>query len=306
VILEPTRELAIQVEDQIKKFTNMRSVLVYGGDAKAWQNMKQIKMTKPQVIVATPGRLIDLCDNYNLNLSQSRYQILDEGDKMMDMGFDKDLIKLQKYFPYAQTMIFSATVPQYIQEIARQKMASPLLIDLVGTETGQIPDTISNNIVLITSPSQKNDQIARFVDKYSEKKIIIFTETKREAEKLGKNYVKKAAVLNGDVEQFERQNILKAFRNPKSDLTLVATDVAARGLDIDDIDVVIQYSVKNTDSFVHRTGRTGRAGKTGLNICFAFKDDLKFIKDLEDNLNIKINIINNMDSFKTIGDETTG
>jgi len=203
-------------------------------------------------------------------------------------------------------MIFSATVPQYIQEIARQKMAQPLLLDLVGTETGQIPDTISNNIVMITSPSQKNDQIARFVDKYPEKKIIIFTETKREAEKLGKNYVKKAAVLNGDVEQYERQNILKAFRKPGSDITLVATDVAARGLDIDDIDVVIQYSVKNTDSFVHRTGRTGRAGKNGINICFAFKDDLKFVKDLEDNLNIKINIINNMDSFKTIGDETTG
>ena len=127
----------------------MRSVLVYGGDAKAWQNMQDIQRTRPHIIVATPGRLIDLCENYNLNLSQARYQILDEGDKMLDMGFDKDLLKLQKFYPNAQSMIFSATVPQYIQEIARKKMSDPILIDLVGTDSAQIPDTISNNIVLV-------------------------------------------------------------------------------------------------------------------------------------------------------------
>lgn len=135
--------------------------------------------------------------------------------------------------------------------------------------------------------------------------MLIFTETKREASSFGNRKYAKFAVLTGDVSQSQRQSLLRAYRRPDSNLILVATDVAARGLDIDDIDVVVQYTVRNTDSFVHRTGRTGRAGKDGLNIVFAEKDDLKFVKELQDDLNIKINVINNMDCYKAIGEETS-
>lgn len=151
IILEPTRELAIQVKAQVDKFSSLSSVLVYGGDGvKAHHNMSDIRRKKPQVIIATPGRLIDLCDNYDLDLSESRYQILDEGDKMLDMGFDKDVARLQQSMPDAQTMIFSATMPSYIQKIAKDTMTDPIMIDLVGTETNQIPERIKN-IAVITS-----------------------------------------------------------------------------------------------------------------------------------------------------------
>ena len=135
VILEPTRELAVQVDDQIKKFSNLRSVLLFGGGGtKAFHNMNDIRRVRPHVIVATPGRLIDLLENYGLSIESSGYQILDEGDKMLDMGFHKDIMRIQQFMPQAQSMIFSATVPAYIQEIARKYMKSPIMIDLVGKD----------------------------------------------------------------------------------------------------------------------------------------------------------------------------
>ena len=145
--------------------------------------MYEIQRTQPHILVATPGRLIDLCQNFQLDISSCKYQILDEGDKMLDMGFDRDIETLQQEMPEAQTMIFSATVPQYIQKIAKSKMKDPLLIDLVGQNENQVPDRIEN-IAVICSPSYQHKQnlVEQYVRNNRDKKILIFTDTKLEAD----------------------------------------------------------------------------------------------------------------------------
>lgn len=201
--------------------------------------MYEIQRTKPHVIVATPGRLIDLLENFNLRLDTSQYQILDEGDKMLDMGFQQDIIRIQRFMPEAQTMIFSATVPSYIQEIARNYMKSPILLDLVGKNTEQMPDTISNELVLCKDFASKQFFIRKFIMANRHLKILIFCETKLEVRNYERQKYAKFGCLQGDLEQNARLRILREYREPDSRMILVATDVAARGLDIDDIDVVI-------------------------------------------------------------------
>ena len=133
--------------------------------------------------MATPGRLIDLLENYGLNIDSSKYQILDEGDKMLDMGFQQDIIRIQRFMPTAQTMIFSATVPQYIQEIAMKYMKSPIMLDLVGKGETQMPDTISNEIVLCKDFSAKQAFIRKFIMANRNLKVLIFAETKVEVKR---------------------------------------------------------------------------------------------------------------------------
>ena len=185
---------------------------------------------------------------------------------MLDMGFSQDITKIQRFMPQSQTMIFSATVPAYIQEIARKYMKSPIMLDLVGKEDGQMPDTISNQIVLCKDFPAKQSFVKKFITANRNLKILIFAETKIEVKRYERQKYANFGCLQGDLEQGARQRILNNYRQSNSDMILVATDVAARGLDINDIDVVIQQSVNNVDSFVHRTGRTGRAGKNGRNI----------------------------------------
>eukprot|EP00347_Sterkiella_histriomuscorum_P008439 403345090 len=291
IILEPTRELASQVQTQVDKFTNLKSVLVYGGGDKAGYQMSQISRARPDILVCTPGRLIDLLTNYNLDLSQCNYQILDEGDKMLDMGFEQDIMEIQKFLPdAARSMIFSATVPNFIQELAKKKFDNPILIDLVGNDTNQVPERIENRGILVSDQKMRANHIRHFIEENRDKKIIIFTETKQEARDFEKENYATFITLHGDLEQSQREQRLNKYRQKGQKHILVATDVASRGLDIDDIDVVIQLGCRHIDSFVHRSGRTGRIGKNGLNIIFFEKDEFKFVLNLEDELNIKINI----------------
>ena len=168
--------------------------------------------------------------------------------------------------PDAQTMIFSATVPKYIQEIATKYMRNPIMLDLVGKDAMQMPDTISNEIILCKDFVAKQAFIKKFIEQNRDLKILIFAETKIEVKRYERHRYATFGCLQGDLEQNARLRILQEYKRPSSDMVLVATDVAARGLDIDDIDVVIQQSVNNVDAFIHRTGRTGRAGKSGRNI----------------------------------------
>ena len=183
-------------------------------------------------------------------------------------------------------------------------MKDPLLIDLVGTDTNQIPDTITNAVVLVSDINQKNSQLANFIANHRDKKMLIFTETKKEARDFENKKFGNFIALHGDLSQSARQHVLNNFRRPNCRSILVATDVAARGLDIDNIDVIVQYSVRNVDAFVHRAGRTGRAGKDGLNIVFAEKENIDFLKQVEDNLNINLNYINNIGIFKKSSEST--
>ena len=193
-------------------------------------------------------------------------------------------------------MIFSATVPSYIQEIARNYMRSPILLDLVGKNTEQMPDTISNELVLCKDFASKQFFIRKFIMANRHLKILIFCETKIEVRNYERQKYAKFGCLQGDLEQNARLRILREYREPDSRMILVATDVAARGLDIDDIDVVIQQSVRNTDAFIHRTGRTGRAGKSGRNIVLLnVNEDVKgidFFKKIEQTLKCKFQVSN--------------
>mmetsp|Transcript_11946 Transcript_11946/g.15267 ORF Transcript_11946/g.15267 Transcript_11946/m.15267 type:complete len:153 (-) Transcript_11946:1079-1537(-) len=142
--------------------------------------MYEIRRKRPHIIVATPGRLIDLLENYGLNIETSKYQILDEGDKMLDMGFQQDIMRIQRFMPESQTMIFSATVPAFIQDIARNYMRSPILLDLVGKDAEQMPDTISNELILCKDFAAKQSFIKKFISSNRNLKILIFAETKLE------------------------------------------------------------------------------------------------------------------------------
>lgn len=174
--------------------------------------------------------------------------------------------------PKAQKMIFSATVPTYIQQIAKNYMKSPIMIDLVGDENTQIPPTITNELYFVEDKEDdRRELIKRMIEVNEGKKILVFLDTKRAVQQFeGRNII----TLHGDIPQASRNVALNKFKSI-SDAVMVATDVAARGLDVDDIDIVIQgtYQKKNIDSMVHRAGRTGRAGKTGTNIMFATPED---------------------------------
>jgi ATP-dependent RNA helicase DDX21 len=218
---------------------------------------------------------------------------------MLDMGFDKDIQTLQRYMPTAQTMIFSATIPSYIQDIATKKLKNPLLIDLVGTQSDQIPDTIKNICVVTGDREQKQMMIKDYILKNKGKKMIVFCETKKDCTDFGNQTYFDFLPLHGDMNQAQRQQNIAKFRREDNRSILVATDVAARGLDINDIDVVLQYECRHVDSFVHRTGRTGRAGKEGTNIVFSAKNNLSFISEIEKGLKTTIEYRNVLVEDKT-------
>lgn len=164
------------------------------------------------------------------------------------------------------------------------------MIDLVGNDTNQVPERIINKAVLVPNQKMRNTHIKQYIEANRDKKIIIFTETKQEAKDFEKESYAKFLTLHGDLEQGQRETRLNKYREKSSSHVLVATDVASRGLDIDDIDVVIQLGCRHVDSFVHRSGRTGRVGKSGLNIIFFEKEETKFILNLEDELNVKFTV----------------
>ena len=171
-----------------------------------------------------------------------------------------------------------------------KKFENPILIDLVGNDTNQVPERIINKAVLVPNQKMRNTHIKQYIEANRDKKIIIFTETKQEAKDFEKESYAKFLTLHGDLEQGQRETRLNKYREKSSSHVLVATDVASRGLDIDDIDVVIQLGCRHVDSFVHRSGRTGRVGKSGLNIIFFEKEETKFILNLEDELNVKFTV----------------
>ncbi len=211
---------------------------------------------------------------------------------MLDMGFEQDILEIQKHLSGdTRSMIFSATVPGFIQELAAKKLKNPILIDLVGDDTNQVPERIQNLAVAVSDKKQMISHVQTYIENNRDKKMIIFTETKQMAKDFEQMKYAQFLGLHGDLEQGQRETRLKKYREKDSKYILVATDVASRGLDIDNIDVVIQCGCNHIDSFVHRSGRTGRVGKNGTNILLFEKDDFKLVFDLEDQLNIKIRVV---------------
>ena len=278
LVVVPTRELAIQVSEDLKLATSNRSTTVaaiYGG--KAYEGQVAEIDAGAQIIVGTPGRLIDLSKQKKLDLGNIQFMVLDEADEMLDLGFLPDVEKLFAYTPsHRQTMLFSATMPGAIVSLARKYQNKPVHIRVNDPDEGLTKADIKQFVYRAHS-LDKDEVVGRILQAEARGKTIIFCRTKRQAGKLSEELIDRgfnASALHGDMTQEAREKSMTAFRTGKKDI-LVATEVAARGIDVDDVTHVINYSVPEDEkAYLHRVGRTGRAGRLGIAVTFVDWDDL--------------------------------
>lgn len=278
LVVVPTRELAIQVADDLKLASANRATQVaaiYGG--KSYEEQVAEINAGAQVIVGTPGRLIDLSKQKLLDLSNIRFMVLDEADEMLDLGFLPDVEKLFAYTPDGrQTMLFSATMPGTIVTMARKYQNRPVHIRTNDPDEGQTKADIKQYIYRAHA-LDKDEVVGRILQAEGRGKTVIFTKTKRQASKVSEELIDRgfnACALHGDMTQEAREKSMAAFRAGKKDI-LVATEVAARGIDVDDVTHVINYTIPEDEkAYLHRVGRTGRAGRTGIAVTFVDWEDL--------------------------------
>jgi len=290
LILAPTRELAIQVEESIKtysKYVPLRSTVVFGG--------VDIKMQKPalmrgvEILVATPGRLLDHVESKNLMLNQVQVLILDEADRMLDMGFMPDLKRILALLPkQRQTLLFSATFSDDIKKLAHDFLIHPVTVEAEHRNTAAA--TVKQSVLLVDK-DKKFSVLADLIRSRDLKQVLVFARTKlttaRVARMLERDGIPSDAI-HGDKSQPERIKALDAFKDGKI-TALVATDVAARGLDIDQLPLVVNYELPpNAEDYIHRIGRTGRAGASGEAISLVGGDEERLLKDIETLLKRKL------------------
>jgi len=266
IVLSPTRELAVQVAEELNKigeFKGIHALPIYGGQEMDRQ-IRALKK-KPQIIVATPGRLMDHMRRRTIRLNLIKMVILDEADEMLNMGFVEDIELILKEMPETrQTLLFSATMPRQIQNLAQKFMKNPELISIKAKEV--TVDTIEQHFLEVQD-RQKFEVISRLLDIQSPELAIIFCRTKRRVDEISEALSKRgysAEAIHGDLSQSKRESVLRQFKEGTIDI-LVATDVAARGLDISGVTHVYNLDIpQDPEGYVHRVGRTARAGKTGL------------------------------------------
>ncbi len=278
LVVVPTRELAIQVAEDLKHACSNRSTTVaaiYGG--KAYEGQIAEIDAGAQIIVGTPGRLIDLSKQKKLDLKHIQFMVLDEADEMLDLGFLPDVEKLFAYTPESrQTMLFSATMPGAIVSLARRYQNKPVHIRVNDPDEGLTKADIKQ-FVYRAHALDKDEVVGRILQAEGRGKTVIFCRTKRQAAKLADELIDRgfnASALHGDMSQEAREKSMANFRSGKRDI-LVATEVAARGIDVDDVTHVINYSVPEDEkAYLHRVGRTGRAGRLGIAVTFVDWEDL--------------------------------
>ena len=283
IVLTPTRELCIQVAEELNKlgqFSQARTLPIYGGQ----DIQRQIKalQRKPQIIVATPGRLMDHMDRRTINLSDIRMVVLDEADEMLNMGFIEDIEKILSATPESrQTLLFSATMPRQIQSLAQRFLKDPALISIKSKEV-TVP--LIEQYYMELQDRQKFDVFCRLLDIQAPELSIVFGRTKRRVDELAEGLKKRgysAEGIHGDLTQAKRDSVLRQFREGVIDI-LVATDVAARGLDVSGVTHVYNFDIpQDPESYVHRVGRTGRAGQTGLAMTFVIPRELEHLRSIE-------------------------
>ena len=284
IVLCPTRELAVQVAEEIRKLAKYMSDIkvlpVYGGQ----EIVRQIKSLKAgvQIIVGTPGRVMDHMRRKTVKFDEVSMVILDEADEMLDMGFREDMETILTETPEdRQTVLFSATMPKPIMEIARKFQKDAKIIKVVRKEL-----TVSNidQFYYEVRPKNKTEILSRLIDIYNPKLSVVFCNTKRQVDELiselkGRGYF--ADGIHGDMKQQQRDRVMDDFRSGKTEI-LIATDVAARGIDVDGVDIVFNYDLpQDEEYYVHRIGRTGRAGKSGLALSFISGREVYKLKDIE-------------------------
>ena len=283
LILVPTRELAIQVQESIQiyaKHTNLRSLVVYGGvDIKT---QTPALMRGVEILVATPGRLLDHVEQRTLSLSQVQTLVLDEADRMLDMGFMPDLKRILALLPkQRQNLMFSATFSNEIKKLSEAFLNNPLLIEVARSNATN--ENVTQKVYLVDQDN-KHGLLSKLLTENSTKQVIVFTKTKLTASRLARQLVREgiaADAIHGDKSQSERIQALEAFKQGKV-MALIATDVAARGLDIDQLPMVINYEIPSApEDYVHRIGRTGRAGALGEAISLVAPDEEKYLAEIE-------------------------
>ena len=283
LILSPTRELAIQVAEELNKMaqhTNIQALPIYGGQDIG----RQFRMLKkhPQVIVATPGRLMDHMERKSIAFDQVKVVILDEADEMLNMGFVDDINKILTAVPEErQTLLFSATMPKAIQELAETYLTEPTLIRMKPT---QVTMDLIEQYYIEVQDRQKFDVLCRLLDIQAPELAIVFGRTKRRVDEVTEALKKRgymAEGIHGDLSQQKRDSVIRQFREGTIDI-LVATDVAARGLDISGVTHVYNYDLpQDPESYVHRVGRTGRAGKAGVAMTFVIPREIEHLHAIE-------------------------
>jgi ATP-dependent RNA helicase DeaD len=282
VVIVPTRELATQVSDEIYKFgkfLGVRTATIYGGSSYS----RQIKhVENANIVVATPGRFLDLLSSKKIDVNPS-FVVLDEADEMLDMGFLDDIKKIFNFFKNheRQTLMFSATMPKPIKELANKILKDPATVKI--TQQNVTNAKITQNFYVVKE-SERDDALIRLIDYKDPKKAIVFCRTRKETDRIAmllssKGYV--AAGLHGDMSQREREDVIKAFKKDTLEI-LIATDVAARGLDVNNVSHVFNYHLPfDSESYVHRIGRTGRAGKDGEAISIVTPSEFKALKNIQ-------------------------
>lgn len=279
LIVVPTRELAVQVADDLTKAAkkrNARIVTIYGG--RAYEPQIEALKRGTEVVVGTPGRLIDLYRQKILSLKNVRIVVLDEADEMLDLGFLPDVETLMSATPAVrQTLLFSATMPGPVVAMARRYMSHPTHIRAADPEDDGATKKDIRQVIYRAHNLDKDEVVARILQARGRGRTIIFTKTKRTAAKLSEELVDRgfaAGAIHGDLGQGAREQALRAFRGDKIDV-LVATEVAARGIDVEDITHVINFQCPEDEkAYLHRVGRTGRAGKKGTAVTFVDWDDV--------------------------------
>ncbi len=295
LILTPTRELAQQIDLQVEAlsyFTNISSLTVFGGgDGIAYEQQKRSMREGVDIIIATPGRLIAHLSSGLLKMDQLHYLVLDEADRMLDMGFYEDIMKIVGYLPKErQTVMFSATMPPKIRTLAATLLKEPAAINIAISKPAE---GIKQQIYYVFD-DQKVPLLTQLLKSSDYKRIIVFAGRKEKVKELGKVFKKlglKAAAFHSDLEQKERESIMLDFKNSKLDV-LIGTDVLSRGIDVTGIDLVINFDApQDPEDYIHRIGRTARAATTGTAITLVNNKDKRKLANIEKLIDRKIDRI---------------
>lgn len=293
LIVTPTRELAIQIKeniDEYSQYTSLKNVVIFGG-VKQNAQVNQLR-NGADILIATPGRLLDLINQKFISLQKIEYFVLDEADRMLDMGFINDIKKIIKLLPKKrQSLFFSATMPPNIVKLANTILYQPIKIEV--TPVSSTAETIQQSVYL-TNKNEKKDLLIHLLKNEDMDQVLVFSRTKHGANRIARDLDKKrikAVPIHGDRSQNQRQKALSDFKDGKLRV-LVATDIAARGIDIDKLKYVINYDVPNLpETYVHRIGRSGRAGEDGIAISICEPEELEYLKDVEKLIKQKVKVI---------------
>ena len=293
LVLTPTRELAIQIDEcfsDYAKYTTLRHTVIFGGVNQRSQVEKLKKGV--DILIATPGRLLDLIAQKHITLGHIQHFVLDEADRMLDMGFVHDIKRLLPMLPKRkQTLFFSATMPAAIANLSKSILYNPVKVEVAPVSS--VVDTIKQCLYFVEKP-QKCDLLITILKKEPDKSVLVFSRTKHGADKIARVLNKKGIgceAIHGNKAQNARQRALTNFKSGKTRV-IIATDIAARGIDIANLEIVINYDLPDVpETYVHRIGRTGRAGNSGTALTFCSQEEHTMVKDIQKLTGKKLNTI---------------